>query len=144
MEVSAPPWIMILKVKDNLITTDNHQSPAWFLLASHLDESSCHDTQKHISVQGLCGWYTPFCPLQFLFIYLLDCFPSKLGAIQCQLLGPIWSWAVQGSYHIFKLQIKKVGCNNILLYNINLCRMFHDNFWKSVVPGEGGRAGEVL
>ena len=31
-----------------------------------------------------------------------------------------------------------MGCNNILLYNINLCRMFHDNFSKSVVPGEGG------
>lgn len=28
-----------------------------------------------------------------------------------------------------------------ITYNINLCRTFHDNFWKSVVPGEGGRGG---
>ena len=39
-----------------------------------------------------------------------------------------------------------MGCNNILLYNVNLCRMFHDNFSKSVVPGEGGggRGGVVV
>lgn len=140
MEVSAPPWIMMLKVKVNLITTDNHQSPAWFLLASHLDESSCHDTQKAYFSPGTLQLVplSALCSSSSYIIWIVS-HPNWVP-FNVSFLDPFGLELYKAAIIFLSYKLKRwaVITYCYITYNVNLCRMFHDNFRKSVVPGEGG------
>lgn len=86
--------------------------PAWSLLVSHWDVSSCLGRQRHILTQGLCG----FDPSQL--VPSLGCTPFQLSPIQKQFhlgwasLNP-WPLSCKGqlSYSLTKREKNALCCS---------------------------------